>query len=91
MKDAGYTYIGAGTAGAISRQREPDAHPLWWLSIERSIVWKVDRSAIAAQTNHSSRRRVLVEHNIARNGSRCAGSYNAGIRPPSTAKDSIPT
>ncbi|HWE53493.1 MAG TPA: right-handed parallel beta-helix repeat-containing protein [Bryobacteraceae bacterium] len=83
------------------------------LTIERNIVWKVDRSAIAAQSYHSSRRRwfpslnviirdnfvddiggdgivpwatdgVLVEHNIARDCNRRAGSYNAGIWPWST-------
>jgi hypothetical protein len=80
------------------------------LTIERNIVWKVDRSAIAAQSYHAMRRHwfpsqnvvirdnfvddvggdgivpwatesVLVEHNIARNCNRRAGSYNAGIWP----------
>ena len=80
------------------------------LAIERNIVWKVDRSAIAAQSFHAMRRRwfpslnvvirdnfvddiggdgivpwatdgVLVEHNIARDCNRRAGSYNAGIWP----------
>jgi len=83
------------------------------LTLERNIVWKVDRSAIAAQSYHSGRQRwfpslnvvirdnfvddiggdgivpwatesVLVEHNIARNCNRRAGSFNAGIWPWST-------
>lgn len=80
------------------------------LTIERNIVWKVDRSAIAAESYHWPRRRwfpslnvvirdnfvediggdgivpwatdgVLVEHNIARNCSRRASNFNAGIWP----------
>jgi hypothetical protein len=80
------------------------------LTIERNIVWKVDRSAIAAQSFHAMRTRwfpslnvvirdnlvddiggdgivpwatdgALVEHNIARNCNRRAGSYNAGSGP----------
>jgi hypothetical protein len=83
------------------------------LTIERNIIWKVDRSAIAAQSYHWSRAHwfpslnvvirdnlvddiggdgivpwatdgALVEHNIARNCNRRAGSYNAGIWPWST-------
>jgi hypothetical protein len=83
------------------------------LTIERNIVWKVDRSAIAAQSDYWSRARwnpslhvsirdnfvddiggdgivpwatdgVLVEHNIARNCNRRAGTFNAGIWPWST-------
>jgi hypothetical protein len=83
------------------------------LRIERNVIWKVDRSAIAAQSYHARRTRwfpsrnviirdnlvddiggdgivpwatdgVLVEHNIARNCNRRAGSYNAGIWPWST-------
>jgi Right handed beta helix region len=83
------------------------------LTIERNVVQNVDRSGIAAQSNHFLRSRwfpslhviirdnyvddvggdgivpwatdgVLVEHNIARNCNRRAGSYNAGIWPWST-------
>ncbi len=83
------------------------------LTIERNIIWKVDRSAIAAQSYHAMRTRwfpslnvvirdnyvddiggdgivpwatdgALVEHNIARNCNRRAGTYNAGIWPWST-------
>jgi hypothetical protein len=83
------------------------------LIIERNIVWKVDRSAIVAESYHAMRSHwfpsvnviirdnyvediggdgivpwatdgVLVEHNIARNCNRRAGSYNAGIWPWST-------
>jgi translation initiation factor IF-1 len=80
------------------------------LLIERNIVWKVDRSAIAAQSAFVDRRRwfpslnvvirdnlvddvggdgivpwasdgALIEHNIARDCNKRAGSYNAGIWP----------
>jgi hypothetical protein len=80
------------------------------LLIERNIVRKTDRSAIAAQSSHWARTRwypslnviirdnfvddiggdgivpwatdgALVEHNIARNCNRRAGTYNAGIWP----------
>lgn len=80
------------------------------LTIERNIVWRVDRSAIAAQSSHWRRTHwnpslnviirdnlvddiggdgivpwatesALVEHNIARDCNRRAGSYNAGIWP----------
>ncbi len=80
------------------------------LSIERNIVWRADRSAIAADSGHWRRTywypslnvvirdnlvddiggdgivpwatdSALVEHNIARNCNRRAGSYNAGIWP----------
>jgi Right handed beta helix region len=80
------------------------------LTIERNIVWKVDRSAIAADSYHWPRKRwfpslhvvirdnfvadvggdgivpwatdgVVVEHNIALQCNRQAGSYNAGIWP----------
>lgn len=80
------------------------------LTIERNIIWKVDRSAIAAESYHWPRNHwfpslnvvirdnlvediggdgivpwatdgVIVEHNIARNCNRRAGSYNAGIWP----------
>ena len=83
------------------------------LTIERNIIWKVDRSGIAAQSYHWSRAHwfpslnvvirdnlvddiggdgivpwatdgLLVQHNIARNCNRRAGSYNAGIWPWST-------
>ncbi|MFN7997587.1 MAG: right-handed parallel beta-helix repeat-containing protein [Bryobacteraceae bacterium] len=83
------------------------------LTIQRNIVWKVDRSAIVAQSSHWSRsawnpslrvvirdnfvddiggdgivpwatESALIEHNIARNCNRRAGSYNAGIWPWST-------
>jgi hypothetical protein len=83
------------------------------LILERNIVWKVDRSAIVADSYHAPRTRwfpslnvvirdnyvediggdgivpwatdgVLVEHNIARDCNRRAGSYNAGIWPWST-------
>ena len=83
------------------------------LVIEGNIVWKVDRSAIVAQSYHAMRAHwfpslnvvirdnyvddiggdgivpwatdgVLVEHNIARDCNRRAGSYNAGIWPWST-------
>jgi hypothetical protein len=83
------------------------------LIIERNIVWKVDRSAIVAESYHAMRSHwfpsvnviirdnyvddiggdgivpwatdgALVEHNIARNCNRRAGSYNAGIWPWST-------
>ncbi len=83
------------------------------LTIERNVIWKVDRSAIAAQSYHAMRTRwfpslnvvirdnfvddiggdgivpwatdgALVEHNIARNCNRRAGTYNAGIWPWST-------
>jgi len=83
------------------------------LVIEGNIVWKVDRSAIVAESYHAMRSHwfpstnviirdnyveniggdgivpwatdsVLVEHNIARNCNRRAGSYNAGIWPWST-------
>lgn len=83
------------------------------LTIERNIIRKVDRSAIAARSYHWSRTRwfpslhvvirdnfvddvggdgivpwatdnALIEHNIARNCNRRAGSYNAGIWPWST-------
>jgi hypothetical protein len=83
------------------------------LIIERNIVWKVDRSAIVADSYHALRTHwfpslnvvirdnyvddiggdgivpwatdgVLVEHNIARDCNRRAGSYNAGIWPWST-------
>jgi hypothetical protein len=83
------------------------------LTIERNIVWQVDRSAIAAESYHASRNhwfpsvnvvirdnfvddiggdgivpwatdKALIEHNIARDCNRRAGSYNAGIWPWST-------
>ena len=83
------------------------------LTIERNIVRTVDRSAIAADSDRSSRTRwfpslhvvirdnyvddiggdgivpwatdhALIEHNIALNCNRRAGSYNAGIWPWST-------
>jgi len=83
------------------------------LTIERNFIWKVDRSAIAAQSYHWMRTRwnpslrvvirdnfvddiggdgivpwatdgAIIEHNIARNCNRRAGSYNAGIWPWST-------
>lgn len=83
------------------------------LTIERNIIWKVDRSGIVAQSYHWRRTHwnpslrvvirdnlvddiggdgivpwatdgALVEHNIARNCNRRAGSYNAGIWPWST-------
>ena len=83
------------------------------LTIERNIIWRADRSAIAAESYHWPRDHwfpslnvvirdnlvddiggdgvvpwatdgVLVEHNIARNCNRRAGSYNAGIWPWST-------
>ena len=83
------------------------------LIIEGNIVWKVDRSAIVAESYHATRSHwfpsvnvvihdnyvediggdgivpwatdgVLVEHNIASNCNRRAGSYNAGIWPWST-------
>lgn len=83
------------------------------LTIERNIVWNVDRSGIAAESYHWRRTRwnpslhvairdnlvddiggdgivpwatdgAVVEHNIARNCNRRAGSYNAGIWPWST-------
>ena len=83
------------------------------LTIERNIVWKVDRSAIAAQSYHWRRTKwfpslnvlirdnfvddiggdgivpwatdaAVIEHNIALNCNRRAGSYNAGIWPWST-------
>ena len=83
------------------------------LTIERNIVWRVDRSAIAAESYHWRRTKwfpslnvlirdnfvndiggdgivpwatdgAIVEHNIALNCNRRAGSYNAGIWPWST-------
>lgn len=83
------------------------------LIIEKNIVWKVDRSAIAAQSFHWRRTQwfpslhviirdnfvddiggdgivpwatdgAFIEHNIALNCNRRAGSYNAGIWPWST-------
>jgi hypothetical protein len=85
------------------------------LTIERNIVWKVDRSAIAGQSYHWRRTEwfpslhvlirdnfvddiggdgivpwatdgAIIEHNIALNCNRRAGSYNAGIWPWSTDK-----
>jgi hypothetical protein len=85
------------TSGAKTRTRFDG------LTIERNIVWKVDRSAIAGQSDHWSRGLhvsirdnlvddiggddivpwatddVLVEHNIACNCNRRAGTFNAGI------------
>jgi Right handed beta helix region len=83
------------------------------LTIERNVVWKVDRSGIAAESYHWRRTRwfpslhvlirdnlvddiggdgivpwatdgAVIEHNIALNCNRRAGSYNAGIWPWST-------
>ena len=83
------------------------------LTIERNIVWRVDRSAIAAESFHWRRTEwfpslhvlirdnfvddiggdgivpwatdgAIIEHNIALNCNRRAGSYNAGIWPWST-------
>jgi len=83
------------------------------LTIERNIVWKVDRSGIVARSYHARRKHwfpslgvvirdnlvedvggdgitpwatdgAIIEHNIARECNRRAGSYNAGIWPWST-------